>query len=86
MKIGFVKLLKSFGINAVAGLAGWQAWLVDVILNKIWKALNKAWKDTLDKISDNKSLKKYADELAKGKDSDEAKKVQDQLELLNPKP
>lgn len=69
MKIDFVKLLKSFGVKFFAGLAGWQAWLIDLILNKAWKLFVQAWKKALKTLETKKEikdeLKKYEDKINK---------------------
>ena len=69
MKINFVELLKSFGVRALAGLSGWQAVLVNFILNKVLKALKAAWDKALVKLAVNKEikeeLKKYDETINK---------------------
>jgi hypothetical protein len=65
MKIDFVKLLTSFGIKFFAGLSGIQAWLANILLNKIWKSAKVVWKDTMILLQDNKVLKEYLKEQNK---------------------
>lgn len=79
MKIDFVKLLRSFGVKAFVGLAGWQAWLADFVLNKLWKAIVKAWNQALVVLSTKKEikdeLKKYDEAIHKeGASADDIKK------------
>lgn len=82
MKIDFVKLLTGWGVRAVAGLSGFQAWLANILLNKLAKALSIAWKQTMQKLSDNKILKNYKSEISKGKDADEQKKIELEKDIL----
>jgi len=88
MKTDYSKLFK-IALDAVVKfglkLGGFRAWVVELIAVKAWKLLLQAWNTALDKLQDNKDLKKYADEQAKGNNSDENQKLQDQLDLLNPK-
>ena len=65
MKINFVKLLASFGVKLVTGLTGIKAWLVNFILNKVFKVLSVVWKDTMETLKDNKTLKEYIEEIEK---------------------
>lgn len=62
-KINFVQLFSVFGVKAFAGLASWQAWLADIILNKLWKAFLIAWNKAMNNMEQNKDaqeeLKKY---------------------------
>lgn len=62
MNFDFVKLLTSFGVKAMAGLAGWQAWIIDLVLNKLLKLFNKWWNNLLIAI---KVKKEVQDELKK---------------------
>lgn len=71
MKIGFVELLKNFGVKAFVGLTGWQAWLADFILNKAWKAFLSAWKAFLSAW--NKAMKAL----------ETKKEIKDELEKYN---
>lgn len=79
------KLVQSYIVGTVLKLAGWRATLANYVLNFLYKDLKKFVLDVYNKMMDDKALKKYADELAKGKESDEKQKLQDQLDLLNPK-
>lgn len=65
MRIDFVKLLASFGVKFFTGLAGFRAWLVNLLLNRLYKALAQAWREAMDKLSDNKVLNEYKKEIAK---------------------
>lgn len=87
--------LKEYIVVGLLKLSGWKAWVANLVFKKVWKeiilerlmpALSRAWNTTLDKLRDNKALHKYADEMAKGKDSSEEQKLKDQLDILNPKP
>ena len=89
MKIDFVKLLSSYGVKALTGLAGWQAWLINLLVNRLWKkniypAIARAWNMMLETLRDNKALSQYENTLTQGKDADEEQKLKDQLNLLNP--
>lgn len=67
MKIDFVKLLQSWGVKAFTGLAGFKAWLVNLILSKVWKAVLRAWNKAMKNIEESKQaqdeLKKYKEVL-----------------------
>lgn len=76
--------IRSYIVSNVMKLAGWKAYLAKILLNKVGKWLNDFYSNVVNKMEDNKDLKKYADELAKGKESNEEQKVKDQLDILNP--
>jgi hypothetical protein len=87
--------LREYAVTTLLKLSGWKAWVANIVFKKLWKellverlfpAVKRAWDTTLDKLRDNKALRKYADEMAKGKDSDEDQKLKDQLDIINPKP
>lgn len=62
MKFDFVDLLKSYGVKAIAGLSGWKAWLANLILNKVYKALKIAAMRIYNFLITSKEIK---DELKK---------------------
>lgn len=82
MKIDFVKLFTSWGVKAVAGLSGFQAWLANIILNRLIKALEAAWAQAMEKLRDNKTLDSYKKETEKGVDADEKKKIELEKDIL----
>jgi len=88
MKIDFVKYLKLCGFKVATGLTGFQGWLVNLIINRVWKklypAIKAAWGITMDKLRDNKLLKNYANEMAKGKDASDEALHDQQDSILNP--
>ncbi len=79
MKFDFVKLLTSFGIKFFAGLSGIQAWLANIIINKLFKALKVAWNSAMKTIEDKKTLEEFKKEIEKPVDQIDPKK-RDQLE------
>lgn len=89
------ELLREYAVSTLLKLSGWKAWVANLIFKKIWNelfvervfpALKRAWNITMDKLRDNKALDKYADHVSQGKDADDEQLVQDQLDILNPKP
>ena len=88
-KLNYGKILLDAIVKFGLKLGGFQAWIVELVVERIYKKaiplIIQAWNTALDKLQDNKDLKKYVDEQAKGKNSDENQKLQDQLDLLNPK-
>ena len=87
--------LREYAVTTLLKLSGWKAWVAKLVFKKIWQevlvervspAISRAWNITMDKLRDSKALDKYADELAKGKDAKDEELLQDQLDLINPKP
>jgi hypothetical protein len=88
-KINFIKILTGYGVKALTGLAAWQAWLVNLLLNRVWNKqvypmVKRLWVNILNTVRDNKDLKQYVDTVTKGKDADAKQELNDQLNLLNP--
>jgi hypothetical protein len=63
MKMNFVKLLSSLGVKFFASMSGFQAWVANIILRKVWKFIVKVWNDALTKVStdaeNKRELKEY---------------------------
>lgn len=65
MKINFVAILKGLGVKMFASLAGWQAWLINIVLQKVWKAISEAFNKFLVYLNTSKEVKKQLDEYKK---------------------
>lgn len=76
--------IQSYIVSSLLKLAGWRAYLANIILKKVGKWLEEFYVGVVNRMMDNKDLHKYADEMAKGKDADEEQKLKDQLDILNP--
>ena len=79
MKFNFVALLSGLKVKALVGLAGWQAWLVNLIMNRAWKFIVKQFKKLMVILAVRKKvikeeLPKYQDAIKKeGATADEIK-------------
>lgn len=58
-------ILKKFLITTTLKLAGWQAWVVDIIFNVIWKKLVNLGKQEINKVQTEKEQKVILDEHKK---------------------
>lgn len=87
MKFDYVKLIVDYVVVTVAKLAGFQAWLAEMILTRLWKnGILPVIQNTIAILQDKKTLDNYENEITKGKESNEQTKIDDQNALLNGKP
>lgn len=78
--MNIISLLQSLGVKALAGLAGWQAWLLNIFLKYVWKYLVIGFKKLLVIFRVRKEvkeeLKEYKEDINKeGVTADEIKQA-----------